>query len=732
MTDTDDNLLSGVVVRKLHHLRRALRVRLLAEGLAWMVLGVFAAVLATGAIDYTLRLERPVRAVVTAAAAVGLVAVFVRQLLLPVTTPMNTTSLALLVERRHPSLADRLISAIQFSRNPAGVSEQMIRRLATEADEQVRKLDFGGIVERRRLFQLVSAAGCSAVLLVGLGIWQGDLMSRYLRRNVLLEDVNWPQKTYLSVRGEHFTVLRGEDLEVVVDLEPRSRVAPPHVTIHARYPSVGMTEQRVDRASPDAEKYVAVFRRVSEPFEFHVTGGDDRRDRRNPHRVSIVPAAKLEELIVVVDYPAYTQRPSKSYTGSEPMIVVPAGSGIGLRGRSGKDLRSAVLKVEGDNSRQVGLTVRNLADGDGAPSPRLVVGHMTVPPGAAASTLTLRLELTDSEGFVSRRAQQILCRVEPDTRPSVLLTCPPLGRNVTAQAVLPLVAEMEDDYGLTSARGVVRIAGADEAAFDEPVELSEKSARRLRAEHELDLLPHDLTEGRTLRVTMEAADNLPDTDGYGGPNVGVSGPLEFTVVSADDLLGEMVRRQKELRLEFVQAIATQTSAAANTSTAAELAATGAVTPEVRRRLGASAHLQQNVSAECAKTAQSLAGLLAQMRWNRIGAPADLAQLQGDVVEPLEALAESIENILAELAVVEKLSDAAEAAEVAERLAADQRKIVRRMEQIAEHMQKLQSRQDLARQLRMIIRMSEDLRERIRARQERGLIDIFEDDADENE
>ncbi|MFP3936858.1 MAG: hypothetical protein ACLFVW_00860 [Phycisphaerae bacterium] len=732
MTEQNTTLIGDAVLRKLHRLRLALRFRLLAEGLAWVVLAAFAGVLVTLALDYTLRLERGVRAVVVVAAGVALAVVLVRRLLLPLTARMDIPALALLVERRNPSIGDRLISTIQLSATATGMSGQMVRRLARETEELTSGLDFSGIIERRRLFQLVSAACCSAALLAGLGIWQSDLMTRYLRRNLLLEDINWPQNTYLSVRGDDFAVLRGDDLEVVVELERRSREAPPYVTVHATYPSLGRTEQRLDREAPDARRYVMKFSRVSEPFEFYVTGGDDSRDRRNPHRVRVVPPANLEDLTMVVSYPGYTARGSKRYTGGQGMIAAPAGGSVRFGGVASKDLQSAELRVEGDRPRRIDLSVRR-GDGESVPSgPRVVAGELDIPPSAGARTLTLSFELTDTEGFVSRRSQQVLCRVEPDTAPSVSLTCPPLGRNIAPQAVLPLSAEMEDDYGLTAARAAARMTGAAEPFVVETVELTDRANSRLTTGHELDLQPHDLEPGKTIRVTVEASDTLPEQQGYDGPNVGVSPSLEFTVVSPEDLLGELVRRQKELRLEFVQAIAAQTSAISNSSAAAELAAGGEVTPRVSRRLEASAHLQQNVSTECAKAAETLAGLLEQMRWNRIGSPSDLSQLRGDVVEPLESLAGPIEDILAKLSAGAKLADSDAAGEIARETAADQREVLGRMERIAEHMQKLQTRQDLARQLRMIIKMSEDISERIRSRQERDIIDIFEDDEGESD
>ena len=57
----DTGALSPGLLDKLASLRRALRVRLLGEGTAWLLVALAAGAAGTFAFDYALRLDRPLR-----------------------------------------------------------------------------------------------------------------------------------------------------------------------------------------------------------------------------------------------------------------------------------------------------------------------------------------------------------------------------------------------------------------------------------------------------------------------------------------------------------------------------------------------------------------------------------------------------------------------------------------------------------------------------------------------
>ena len=245
-------LVTSDIRRKLSRLKGALRGRLLGEGLGWVVVALVALVFVTLAFDYTLRLDLPLRIAIMlcALAAVGFVAW--QRLLSPLLVPMTAQNLALLVERRFGQLDDRLISALQFADGDDlegyGMSRQMIHKVADEANRLASPLNFASVINARGLLHsLGGATGAIAVLAV-FAVFQLPTLERWFERNVLLADIDWPQDTYLRVvavdanqmdADGDFTVLRGEDLSIVVIAD--GEVQPPSISLHADYPSFGQT-----------------------------------------------------------------------------------------------------------------------------------------------------------------------------------------------------------------------------------------------------------------------------------------------------------------------------------------------------------------------------------------------------------------------------------------------------------------------------------------------------------
>ena len=719
---------------KLRRLRAALRGRLAGEGLAWLLIALVAGVFATLAADYTLHMERPLRAILACAVLAVLAWIAWRFLASPLLVAMPAEDLALLIERRHRKLGDRLISAIQFSRrrDDLGQSGAMIRHVVREACELAAGLDLAGIVESRRLWRVLGASFAAAVLLGGFAAWQRDVMALWLQRNVALADVDWPQKTYLRVAGgPDFKVLRGDDLEIVIRAED-SEVIPPYVILHALYPSVGeMTEERVDLAAEGGRSYVKRFASVTEEFGFYVTGGDDRSDRRRPHRIRLIDPPALSRLRFVLEYPGYMNRPPRQVEGFRGVLVVPAGSNVQVTAEATKDLESARILLDGqevDTAR-----IEPLAQG-GAGEARLrgIVGRfqITAPSGAKKKrgARTLQFALIDTAGYTNRGGQKFTIEIQTDRAPSVDLSKRAVREIVTPQATIPLLIRAEDDFGIASAKATLAAKGKKPVKPAEVVAVASAGGRKLLTAHEMDLRPYGLKPGDVVGIRVEVSDTLPGD--LGGPNAGRAGPLTFRIVKPGDLMTELVRRQKALRLEFVQAIALQESARGKMQAAAGdlggAAAGGQVPPEVRRKLGESAQEQASVAAECAKSADSFLAVLEEMTYNRLGSAEGRGQLRAGIIEPLKALAEPIKKVVAALNQAAAAADAAQLPQQAATILEVQEGIVQQMQAILERMQKLESRQDMINTLNMIIRWSEQQLKGIEKKSDSEVEVIFDD------
>ncbi len=723
-------LLADGVAGKLRRLRRALRSRLLAEGIAWLVVALAGLVLTTLALDYLLRLDRPQRALVMAAAVVGVLFVIWRQVICPLRASMGQDALALLIERRYPHLQSRLISAVQFAAGgvPPGASPAMIARMADEANQLAGELDFSPVVERTSMWRVVKIALCSAALLAGLTVWQGDLMKLWAMRNLALAEVPWPQKTYLAVEGgPDYPVLRGDDLVVSVAVD-RDSIAPSYITLHARYPSVGWTEDRIQPVAGDSRRFDIVFRSVSEPLEFYVVGGDDRRDKQRPHNVTLVDPPALRNVAFTVEYPSYMQREPMDIDGTGGLVVVPVGGVVKIDAIATKDIESASVSLVGEGDEvSVDLRIEGLTQrGRAGEMPRRLLGRLDITGGNASEVRTLQFHLTDSDGYGNRRGGRYFLRIQPDLEPGVDMKKTGIGSAVTPNAIVPLLISGTDDSGIAGGRVRLSNTRGQAVVFAQPLDIvpGPDGLRKFSLGHELDLAGLGLLPGDQIAIVAEVTDILPAE--LGGPNVGESGTVSLRIIERDKLMDELVKRQKAVREEFMGALKQQEDARSKTAAAGEdLAANSAVTPESLAKLGDSAGQQRSVSTEVSRAAEKLSAVLTEMTYNRLGDPADRQDLQTGIIEPLREIYEGSEKVAADLAEARELVDAGTMQAAAERIADDQQDLKMRIENVLTRMEKLQSRQDLANKLQTIIRWADKTLTDILEREKQEVINIWD-------
>ena len=715
--------LSGRVAGKLLALRRALKLRLLIEGVCWLLLAVAGLMLLTLALDYGLRLEKPQRAMVMALAAAAAVWTIWRQVIRPATAPMSMVDLALLVEQRYPHLQARLVSAVQFDAQPAAptISSAMIDRMVAQANDLAGDLAFKDVVERRQLNRTIRLAISAVGLIIGLAIWQGDLVRLWAARNLLFADVPWPQSTYLTVEGgPDFTVLRGDDLRVDVTVESAS--PPANITVHARYPSVGWTEEQVPLTARAADRYEVLFRQVAEPFEFYVTGGDDRRDKARPHQVHLVDAPTLREVRFLAEHPAYMDRQPTVIDGAAGILAAPIGGTLWIDGLATKDLQAAELGIYGEQLEIVEpLDIGGRAEGEAL---RRIRGGLVLAAPNTPQSVTLRVHLIDTAGYENRRGGKYVLRLQPDTPPSVDCRKLHVGPSVTPYALIPLAIRAEDDAGIAELTTLLFRAGADDPLTGEAVALTGRATERteLVTRHELDLVDHGLAPGDRIALMVEGVDILPPA--MGGPNRYRSGAVNLRIIRPEELMGELLARRKAIRTDFLQAQAQQQTAIAGVvSVRSALDRDGGLSVALER-LTSSAGVQRAVHAEVAKVREKLLLITDEMTYNRLGDPGDVQELHARVIDPLGRLDEAIATVLNDLGAAAELADPTAIDAQADRIVTAQQAIDAHMTEILEAMIRIASRQELANQLQVILKWSEEILEEIRRREESDVGTIF--------
>jgi hypothetical protein len=318
--------------------------------------------------------------------------------------------------------------------------------------------------------------------------------------------------------------------------------------------------------------------------------------------------------------------------------------------------------------------------------------------------------MTDVEGITNRRGSQYFLQVGTDNAPTVQIRKRDIGGVVTPGAMIPLTVHIKDDTGIASATvGCAVVDRKAKGVVETIADLSPGKAE-FRTVHVLDLLKYkemSLEPGDLIQVTVRAADTMPGE--LGGPGIGVSGRLDFRVVKPEDLLDELIRRQKELRIEFAQAIALQVSAMGKTLDANDaLDREPAITTNVRLLLDDSGRLQTSVGVECAKAADTIAGIMAEMQNNRLGNKQDIDETDINVTRPLRSLAEDIRGTAATLAKAAVSGDPGRLAEMTGKIANLQANHQAAMEAILDNMEKIGSRQEVDKELQRIIGLSKKL------------------------
>ena len=757
---------SAEIHGKLAALRRSLRGRLAGEGVAWLIVALVGAVFVTLGIDYTLRLKRSYR-IATSCAALGVMAwVIWRELLAPLLAPMGTEDLALLIERRHKTLGDRLISALQFIRSGGAApneSHAMVVETVRQANAMARPVQLGGIVEWANLKRVALIALCTVGLLGGFTGWQSTVMARWLQRNVAFVDVSYPQNTYLRIDGGPVhRVLRGAELEVTITVEADSTSWPDHVIVHVHYPSLadgsddGWSEEQVELAGVNEagrSYYTIRFRRVTEEFSFYVVGGDDRRMSRDDtdkhHQVRLIDRPALADMTFRGRFPSYLlHEQTVSSDAGDPRIsdslgtvTIPAGTTLTLTATGTKDLASARVRLTCKDDPDVRVAIVEMQPLEaGGPLRKVRWTHkFSAVTGKKdrrrALTYELEFVLTDSQGNPSdpngcgERKISVQLDKSPVVKTKRRVTI--AGDLATAEAIIPLNSVFDDDHNLDTAqalmavvRGKKRQLAPVHVPLRRPGEGDSVIVKKRSISHEVDLRPYGLVPGDELAIEVAADDSLPPL--LGGPNLGRSSPVTVRIVRRDVLEGKLVEAGRTAILEFVQAIALQRSVRDGTETAGLLLTGGQGADAAKAELATATRQQGAIARECTKIADTVAGILEARILNRLGTEEAHQSVRNKIIQPLRTLPEHLNKISADLARAAMVDDTDRLQEQIVSMTKEQDAVLKTMGNILTEMEKDSTRQYIINRWGMIVDWSKEQLEGIEKHSTAQTGSVFDD------
>ena len=418
--------------------------------------------------------------------------------------------LAAYYEERVPETDNRLINSVQLARMataaPDGLpaaqmagsqSEAMAARFVADAVDGLSRLSAWQAFEKARALRWFKwACGPVALLAVYAVLLWSPFSAAVYRLAHPGSTANMASGLRVAVTPGDVTVVEGGDLEVsavvtgralgsvALEYQPQASPEPIRVTLRGQdgtfiHTMQNITVPRTYRvvATPDGprESRLALRSLVGRPAVSPT------------FQVDTVPPPRVERFRIAYDFPDYTGREDAVEEKDDGDVKGPAGTRVTIQARTNKPLAQAVLcmgEVEVESATQgAGFEVALTLETSGP----------------------YHFRLTDDAGFQNADPVVHTMLAVPDKAPEVRIAAPEGDVTIDKDAVLPLVFEAEDDYGLASVS--LRARKGEEAEEETLRAFPEVGDARFAEAVDLDLARLELAPGALLQIWVEAVDN---------------------------------------------------------------------------------------------------------------------------------------------------------------------------------------------------------------------------------
>jgi hypothetical protein len=552
-----------ILIESLESVRRRVRLLSVAYGLGLVLTAAVCLLLSAVLADYLLNLPAIPRVVLVLAAAACVGYGLWQWLIRPLAARLTLNDVAGRVERTYPQFQDRLRSTVDIlsGRDVPG-SDVMKQRVVSEAARLTQSLDLSRVLVTRPVWYSSAGATAAVAVLAGLLALVGPEFAHlaFARLFTPFTASPWPKTVVIEAAGavpDRVTVGQRVDVDVRLTRgdrpnrratifyqygDPSGHFGPPQQEYMTRGDD-GVYHAAVDARLPDGLAGSAV---AAGQIKIWTEAGDGHYEVPIVRVVQRLSIGRVEAFITP---PPYAGRPPVHVDLTQNPATMTVGSTVRLLATFSKPL---------DPNRPVSTELLTGPNGFAlswaAASPTTVQATFT----AAAST-RFHLHATDADGVANAAAEEFELVVRPDQMPTVMIETPRRNEDRTAQAVIPMQAVAEDDFGIASVTLVVDRLG-DKKRWEVPLVRAAAAAPgvqwvqadaaataggddlvRFRANYgwdlSKDLAGADLKPGDTLEYFLLARDNY-DLNGATHPAVS-SGHLRLNIISQDELTNQV-------------------------------------------------------------------------------------------------------------------------------------------------------------------------------------------------
>ncbi|MEO1528902.1 MAG: polyketide synthase [Planctomycetota bacterium] len=692
--------------------------------------------------------------------------------------PLPDDSLALLVERVHPKLGGRLITAVELTRPGRTGDEhapELLRMVHREATQKVDEVDPTRVFRPEPLIQKSLIATPMILGVIVFAFLSPSAFARAAGRLSLFSDERWPRRAMLEMVGVDLPrVLAAETDEVepdriefaegVVRLPKGSsptlriraaagedRVVPSLCTVYYETDDGTRGQSNMRRVGRERDGFQAFIldgpplSNLTESFTFSVRGLDDRL---NDFRIEAIEPPTLTEMNVRVRLPDYL-RSNQDSESLEFDLETPYEAGLRIS-------EGSVVTLEAKSSIPLGKVDAAIDAGGEAIKLDIPMGDdpttmaMVLPD--FRSPTSIRLVPSDEQGIAAQSPFRYFLGAVIDEPPTVDVKLSGIEAAITPIARLPIECEALDDYAVTSLQAFVterRDPEVQKTAEENNLPLENSLSTEMRPDRDglattvVDLreLTNDgklapIAPGSTINVFAEAMDGY-DLD---GEHRTVSERIQLRVVTAAELLRLMEKRELGLRTRLEQTLSEMSGLrdqlARFRADRFEITVPEDEDAEAARRRELQilrlrvqqSFLQANkTSEELTGIAESLDDLLQEMVNNRVDSPDRRERLGSGVRDPLRRVVEDLMSRLQEqITAIENAVDTPPQA-VAETESAIETadEVVLALTAVLEKMLYLESYNEILDLVRGLIEEQDKLKADTQKERKKAVLDLFD-------
>ena len=449
--------------------RRVWKRSLFWTGLAIVLTGVLVLLAGESVVDWLMPLPSVVRLALLVIGAGVIGYLLYKYLIQPLRASLTLRDVALNVERNHPDLEDRLVSAIEFGDREATdpIEAHMLQRLLEDTTERVRGVNFKATIDHRRTRKHV---GIAALVIVGCCVlsllFPTEIHTSLLRVLVPWEKTDPILTTKLVVEPGNARILRGKSLPIHVTVTGKSAEK-----VVLTYGSVGkpdipaseteIVEQQINmlRNPDDKRGFAYEIFNIDADMEYYVVANEATSER---YTVEVFEMPKVTEISVAYTYPDYTRLKPVVQTGTGDIQAV-VGTQAEIKLTTNKAIQTASIAISSQSSAigqehsEAGENTRN-SDNN---LPIAINGNTLTTPVDVVEDGTYTIELLCIDGFKNEIPIEYRIQAIPDAVPEVVIKEP--GRDVKATKLgeVEIAAEATDDYGIAELKLMYRV-GSDE------------------------------------------------------------------------------------------------------------------------------------------------------------------------------------------------------------------------------------------------------------------------------